>query len=76
MPTPYNETVKQFISNYWLTHFRSPNLREVGEHIGIKSTGHIRYILEQLGYEGNATARNLIPEWIKKAITEYKGDKS
>lgn len=75
MPTPYNDKVKQFIDNYWLKNFRSPNIREVGEHIGIESTGHIRYILDQLGYPGNATARNLIPEWVKKAIREYKGEK-
>lgn len=77
MATKHNDSVKEFISEFWTKNFRSPSIREIGEHINIKSTGHIRYILNQLGYiAGDGSARQLIPNWVKKAITEFKGDKS
>lgn len=58
--------ILRFIRNYWEEYGRPPTNREIGEAIGVRSTGHVDYhlrMLEQKGYlqRDPNTSRGLRP---------------
>lgn len=83
MASKYKQAVRDFIDRFWKTHFYSPSIREIAEHLetlpesgNSVSTSHVDYVLEHdLGYKKKSPnekglARQIIPEWVKEAIKE------
>lgn len=85
MPSKFTNHVRAFIDWYWKTYQRSPTIRDIKHDLdgsptsgGNVSTNTIRYILAELGYiksiRDKGLARQITPEWVKKAIKEANID--
>ena len=49
------DEILEFIDAYIEEHGYSPNLREIGEAVGITSTSHVSYWINKLVAEGKLT---------------------
>jgi hypothetical protein len=68
----YEENIKTFINKYWKENFKPPTIRDISRGCGISSSSVISYALNAMGHAGDGKSKNIIPDWVKKAITEYK----
>jgi len=75
-PCELRNDIYEYVCNYWIEHFTSPTIREIGRYLGVDSTSHVKYHLNKLSSEGllkpcqKLRARKYIPVGLKITIEE------
>lgn len=59
------DKIVEFIDLYIEEHGYSPSFREVGDGVGISSTGHVSYWIDKLVIEGRLTKASTIPRSVR-----------
>jgi repressor LexA len=69
-----HQKIMKYLVDYQLTNQYSPSIREIGDHIGVKSTSLVDYYLRQLTEMGYIDRDERVSRSIR-ILREYNGDR-
>lgn len=73
----YDKKAESFIDSYWRKHFCAPSFREIMKAVRGKSTASMssvvrRYRKYGCGRREKVKSRQIVPNWVVDAISNYK----